>query len=783
MPKPLKIVLVVLTALLVLLLAAVGVVLATFNPNDYKQTIIDLVQEKKQRTLSIPGDIKLTFFPRIGVDLGRVAVSEHRTQATFASIERARLSLALMPLLSKRFVVDRFIVDGLRANITRFKDGTTNFDDLLSKEESGEQVRFDIDGIDISNSEVTIDDRQQKRKIELHNLNINTGKVASGVRSAFDLAVDLKADQPALDAEFTASSGFMIDLDRKRYRLDGLDAEVKGKLLGFSELALTLAGDADVQPDLKQFAFEDLVLKLKGKQAQQTIDLSLALPKLAATDRAVSCGKLGGEATVNEGKRSMTLKFSTPSFKGSPQAFSVPALTLEAALKDVDLTADLKLAGPLAGNLDKLLLTSPQLVVKLDGKRAGQTLAGSLTAALAADLKARTIDLSSIVAALSLPNPQGGLLKLDATGRAGVDLAKRTASSAWKGKLDDSSFDAKLGLASFSPLAYTFDMNIDRIDVDRYQARPDAASAKETDKEDAGRPLDLTPLRDLHARGSLRVGALKVRNLQAANVRIGVRADGGTLQLDPLNASLYGGTAAGSATADAAVPPRFALRQNLAGIQVGALLKDAIAKQPVDGKGNIRLDIATRGVTIDQMKSALSGSARLELRDGAVRGINVAQAVRQAKEGIDLVRGDAGGRQAPQSGTASADQKTDFSELSGSFRIVNGVARNDDLLMKSPLLRAAGAGDINLGADRLDYLVKATVVPTLQGQGGPELQALRGVTVPVRLSGPFSAIGWKVDLSGIARDLAKKKIDEKKEEVKGRLEDKLKDELKGLFGK
>ncbi|MGE5648765.1 MAG: AsmA-like C-terminal region-containing protein, partial [Bacillota bacterium] len=141
-----------------------------------------------------------------------------------------------------------------------------------------------------------------------------------------------------------------------------------------------------------------------------------------------------------------------------------------------------------------------------------------------------------------------------------------------------------------------------------------------------------------------------------------------------------------------------------------------------------------------------------------------------------------------------AAEKTDFSELSGSFRIANGVAHNDDLSIKSPLMRIGGSGDIDLGAERLDYLVRATVVQSLQGQGGPELQALRGVTVPVRLSGPFAALGWRIDFAGMASELAKQRIDEKKEEVKSKaqkaleeekakVQDQLKDQLKGLFGR
>ena len=51
------------------------IVASTFDPDDYKPYIIKTVQEKKQRTLTIPGEIKLTFFPKIGADLGKVSLS------------------------------------------------------------------------------------------------------------------------------------------------------------------------------------------------------------------------------------------------------------------------------------------------------------------------------------------------------------------------------------------------------------------------------------------------------------------------------------------------------------------------------------------------------------------------------------------------------------------------------------------------------------------------------------------------------------------------------------
>lgn len=190
------------------------------------------------------------------------------------------------------------------------------------------------------------------------------------------------------------------------------------------------------------------------------------------------------------------------------------------------------------------------------------------------------------------------------------------------------------------------------------------------------------------------------------------------------------------------------------------------------------LDLAAQGAGIDALRRSLDGHARLALRDGRVRGFNVAQAIRRAKAalGADAAPG-------PQAGTGAPTEATDFSQLSASFRIARGVAHNDDLAAKSPLLRVAGAGDIDLGAGRLDYLLKATVVDTLRGQGGPELQALRGQTIPVRLSGPFAAVDYRVDVAGLVQEAARQKLEGKVEDAKAKLKKALGERLKGLLGR
>ncbi|MBI1891921.1 MAG: AsmA family protein [Burkholderiales bacterium] len=752
MPRTLNILLIAFGGIVAFLLAAFAFFAATFNPNDYKPLIIKLVQEKKQRTLAIPGDIKLSFFPRLGADLGNVSLSERNSGTVFVAVNRANVSLALLPLFSKQLVVDRVKIDGLRATIVRNADGSTNFDDLLSHDESSDgAVKFDIDGVAISNARLTFNDRQERRTVELSNMDLETDRIAGGVSSKFKLTTDAKADKPVVDAKIQWKSAFTIDLDKKHYILKDSNADIKGKLFDFADTTVKFGGDVDVQPADKRAALKDIKLEVSGRHKAQVIDVKLDAPRLAITDTQVTGGKLRAQLKLQEAGGTINADLSVPIFEGSPKTFKVPSMVLDAVIQRGALDAKANLAGTLNGDIDKLLFAAPQLKLTLSGK-------------------------------------QGGMgIDLQATGSASADLKKHVISSAWKGKLDESAFDAKLGINKFSPAAYRFDIGIDRIDADRYR---DKANNPKQDEQTETKPIDLSAWRDVQAEGELRIGALKFNNIKLTDLQAAIRSGGGKLTLDPLSAHLYGGSASGAVSATTTAAPRITLRQNLAGIQVGQLLQDAIGKHPIEGRGNISLDVAASGGGFVQIKKSLDGTARLELRDGAVYGVNVAQAIRNAKARIGQLRGG----EAPQAGTSSTAEKTDFSEMSGSFRIRHGVAHNDDLIVKSPLLRVGGSGDIDLGNERLDYLARATVVSTLQGQGGPELQALKGLTVPVRLSGPFNAISWHIDFQGLVSEVAKQKLQEKKEEVrsqaqksldeqKDKVRDQLKDQLKGLFGK
>lgn len=788
MRKPVKTVLITLATLLLLLVAGIAVIAARFDPNDYKPDLVRMVQEKYQRKLAIPGTIRLSFFPKLGADLGRVTLSERQGTAEFAAVDRATLSLALLPLLSRQFVIDQIRVDGLQAKVIRFKDGSTSIDDLLPKAEEKsttpaqpkEQgaVRLDIDGIRLGNARIAIDDRQKARTMELRNVDLTTGKIAEGESGKLQFSADINAKNPDINGKLSIQAGYTPRWSQQHYTVTSMDTSFKGRLADFSDLSLALSGNAELWLATGRFALDRLRLSATGKRAGEAIDAQVDIPQLAITDAQIKAAKLTGNARLNAGTRTTTAHIELPSFEGTPQAFSIPALVIDSTIKDDKLDARARLSGPLTGDIDKLLFASPGLTVNLSGKQESTAISGNVSAPLSANFKTQIISISKLVADLSLPNPGGGALQLKANGNATLDLGKKSATAALAGNLDQSRFDLRVGMSEFSPAAYTVELDIDQLDVDRYRGKP--AVAKPTGAVSpapvpAEQPLDLSALSKLRAVGNLRIGTLKFANIRSTNVRIDLRAGAGKVDINPFKANLYGGSVAGSLSVVSANPNRFALQQTLSGVQVGPLLKDAIGKEPIDGRGNVHLNVTSRGNLVSQLKKQLAGTARLDLRDGAIRGVNIAQAIRSAKARMGELRGS----ESAQGGTASTDEKTDFSELSGSFRIANGIAHNEDLTIKSPLVRVSGSGDINIGEDRLDYLARTTVVATLQGQGGPELQALKGLTVPVRLSGPFNAIGWRVDFAGMASELAKQKLDAEKAKVR----DQLKDRLKGLLGK
>lgn len=400
------------------------------------------------------------------------------------------------------------------------------------------------------------------------------------------------------------------------------------------------------------------------------------------------------------------------------------------------------------------------------------------------DASRRLVALEGLTSKLTLSGPELPQRKLviPLNGSVQLDLGKKSAHADLAAKLDESSIRAKLGFEGVEPPSYNFDVEIDRLNVDRYFPPADegkggaaAVGAQQTGATAADTPVDLSALKGLRARGRLRIGELQVQHLKLSKVATDVRIAEGRAELGPHSASLYQGALAGALSLDANAR-RIALKEKLSDVSIGPLMADLVQRDFIAGRGQVALEVNATGASVNAMKKSLAGSARLALRDGAIKGVNLGESLRKAQALISS--------KSAQTLNADRAKQTDFSELSASFVIRNGVAHNDDLSAKAPLFRLTGAGDIDIASERIDYRAKASVVGSAEGQGGRELDQLRGLSVPVRIVGTFNALKYEIDYRAVAAEMAKSRVKERLQErlgVKPGQGGGLEDKLRGLL--
>ncbi len=704
---------------------------ATFNPNDYKAQIIQAVKESRQRTLHLDGDIKLSFFPYIGANLGQVSLSEFKSDQQFAAVDTVKVSLELFPLFKHQIVVDEVVISGLAANLVKHKDGTTNIDDLLSRDQkpsdTKQPVKFDIASILIKKTSLTYLDEGTGAKYALKDLKINTGRIANGFPCKINLSVDVQGNQPKLDINTQLASTLTFDLDRRFYQMADMDLQINGSVLDISNLRVIAGGDAGVNLAAQEFVANKFVLSAKGTKAGSPFEAALNFPDLILSKEKLSGNNLTFNAKLDSGN--IVAGLSLPDLTGNANSFNVSKLLFDLSVQMPDQAFKIKLVSPMSGNLNEQQFKLNNMDVAVSGlfdKLPGKSVNSAMKGSLAVDAKRETVQA----------NLAGGLLQ--------------------------SQVKAKVNVNGFTNPAIQFDVDVDQLDADLYLPKKTETKANQPEQ-----PVDLSFLRALNLDGNLRIGKFKVVNINSRDVRLGLKAHKGRVDVSPLSANLYKGSMNGSLSVNALAAPVIVVNQKLVGIDVAALTKDAANFDTLEGRGNVAMNLSMQGNTVSRMKKALNGILSLNLVDGAIKGINVAKALRNAQ----------GVLSGSQTQSANQNEKTDFSELKATFKVNNGVAHNDDLSLKSPLLRVAGAGDIDVGNNSMNYLARATLAKTLQGQGG--LDKVGGITVPVRIAGPFSDL--KLDFGAMVNEAAKQKVEAAKQELKTKAQDQLKNSLKDLF--
>src|SRR6266478_8152965 len=203
----------VMGGILVLIAAGLVAVWWLVNPNDYKGRIAAAVKESTGRELVLQGDIKLSVFPWIALELGPASLGNPPgfPEQPFVSFQHASVRVELLPLLSKRLEVGRVELDGLDLKLLKNGEGKGNWEGFCHTEgtppaaapaKGGGGALQGIEGIKVTNARMTYEN------LTLTYLNLETGAFAA--RHAVPVTLHVDAERGPAErgaAEHATSDG------------------------------------------------------------------------------------------------------------------------------------------------------------------------------------------------------------------------------------------------------------------------------------------------------------------------------------------------------------------------------------------------------------------------------------------------------------------------------------------------------------------------------------------------------------------------------------------------
>lgn len=769
-----------LAATVLLLGVALGLaVMFLFDPNDYKDDIAALVSEQTGRSFSIEGELNLKAFPCCGIALGPLTLGNPPgfPDTPFVRVERAVVALQLWPLLVRQELrIGKVELQGVDAQLLSRADGSVNWEFTAEEKiatknasvaEGPALTDLAIAGIVIRDGKLGYTDEATGDALTFSDIKLTTSTIRQG--KPFDVDASLAAFGVVPDARAELKLNAQLYLDAATGLLDVMQF--------YSDVRLT----GDNLPDGAADIAIDLAAARGLGSARVTLEGLAARIKTAGVDMTVSGG---GELLNNTPELKGTLTVEPFAPQRLLAALDQKAVVTQdtTVLQRAELQGDWTYAGDKAalenftGRLDDTVIKGWLRATSIEQEK------------LAFDLQLDGIDLDRYSAAAG-PNagnaaatakageqpafglPVEQLRKLDMEGRIVVGKLKATNTelsdvliglSAQKGRLRFNPFSLQLDGSSLSgdvSLDVTasqpklaFDLHVDSLDLDRYRETADATKTGSGGKPAAGDEdlnLPVAELRQLHLDGRINAGKLKFSQARLRNVNIDISARNGVIRLNPLTAKLYGGSYTGDIRLDVTgKQPQLSVNEKLAGVKLGALLKDTSKIRNLEGVSDARVTATAAGNSVNELLGNLAGDAALDLRKGVFRGVDLWYEIRKARA---LLK-----QEAPP--PAPSEPFTDISKLSGTAKFADGQIANNDFVAQASYLGVKGKGTVNLLESTLDYRLEAKVEGTPTFDDGKQLSDMNGLLLPVTIKGKLDSPAVKVDVGALVLNVGKQKL-------------------------
>lgn len=436
-----------------------------------------------------------------------------------------------------------------------------------------------------------------------------------------------------------------------------------------------------------------------------------------------------------------------------------------------------------------------QLTYAVIGKAAGLDLdlkgGGELTVDSAiSKVTLNKLTLDSTFKGDTLPQSP---MKVDMLSDLSFDLTKSHLSFVLE-KLQANSIalDGKADVTLSEIPKVRFSLHSPNIDLDEFlglgnatetaSTAPSGSAGGSTSSADSSAPAkevepDLSALKTLDVKGDITIDKFKASNAKMQNVKAAFSVNRGIAELTSFTSNLYQGSISATAKLDARkTPATYTAKKKIKGVKVQPLLVDVANNDMLEGTGNIDVNVKGKSLTPTGIKKNLVGTIAINFEDGAVNGINVAQLIR---ENYAKIKGE-------KVESKDEAQKTDFSAMKATLKVDKGWVSTNDLSAQSPLLRVTGQGKANFINETVDFLVRTSIVGSLEGQGGKNIDDLKDVTIPIKVTGQWADPKFALVFDDVLKQKAQKEIDR----GVNKLTDKIKDEktkeavdglLKGFF--
>ncbi len=700
-----KKVLIFLSIAIVAIVVAVLALIFLVNPNQFKPLIIEQTKTQTGFDLVIDGDIEWSFFPHIGFTIGKTKLLNPNgfKRAEIVKIDSVGLDVSVLPLLEKRLEIGNISLNSADIFLQTKKDGSSNIDI------AAQSIKENTAEGDTAQKETEVAVNAEAKSVEVP----KSGAVEKSSSSASEWQLTLEG--------ITVNNATLAMID-----------EQKG-----SEISLS-----NVNFSLSKFAFDEwsqVEFSLTGRNNQQAFS---------------AAGKTEFKISQNLKNYELRNLDTQASFKDG--ATDIKAVSLQLATFKFDQSNDLKLAvqGQVSGmNIDmthsaKLMVNKAMSVVRLNDMNLKAKVNGKdlpLNPINIGMLSSLTFDLNKQDLDLTLDKFTVNELAFD--GSSQVSLASSIPKIVFNLHSAEINVDALLKQMEQQPTKSAVTSTATKVAATTNAATTNTAPTVKASTATAQSEPDLSATKTLDVTGKITIDKLVANNAKLQNVVTQFKVNRGVIDLQRFAANLYDGSILATAHIDARKSvANYKIHNEIKGVQVRPLLTDIADMDIVSGTGNVTADLTGKSLIPATLKKNLAGVLKINFQDGSLYGVNLPYEFRSAKAKL---KGE----------TIAADnvKKTDFSALTATMKLSKGVMTTNNFAMQSPLLRVLGDGKADYVHETLDFLVKTSIVGTMKGQDGKDLNDLKNLTIPVRVKGSWATPSISVDMKSLFNSQSKQK--------------------------